>query len=213
MHVQQSKILSWIVAIGFAMVLGLPSGGTVFAQGKVDICHFQEDKDSWKLISIGGPALDHHLTQHDDALPGGNTISTGTLLDADCVAVTVSCPCFSVGDIVQIFSDIRELADGVVTETCALGATNDLPGTDIDVVRTTAEPALDDTLAFAEAGPVCVSTTDGVCTQLEKQCRLTKFVLDVPDPQIDVRSLTDEEIAVCKTRIQSAAEIMGIQCN
>ncbi len=129
------------------------------------------------------------------------------------VPVEVTCPCFSVGDIIQVFSDIRELADGAVTETCSLGITGGLPGTDLDQVRTEAEPVLDDTFAFASAGPICISQLNGICTNLEKKCRISKFVFDVPDPFIDVRSLTDEEIAVCKADIRSAAEEMNIQCN
>jgi hypothetical protein len=59
----------------------------------VDICHFQPGKGTWKLLSVGSPASDAHLQNHDDALPGGATTQTGTVLDADCVEVPVTCPC------------------------------------------------------------------------------------------------------------------------
>jgi hypothetical protein len=64
---------------------------------KVDICHFQPENGSWKLLSVGQSSVDAHFKNHDDAIPGGTTSQTGTPLDADCNEVTVVCPCdFSV---------------------------------------------------------------------------------------------------------------------
>ena len=82
------------IMIVCALVLGFVSLGSVSAENnRVDICHFQEESGSWKLLSVGQPAAGAHLEQHDDALPGGTTSQTGTVMDADCEEVTATCPC------------------------------------------------------------------------------------------------------------------------
>ena len=91
MRPRQSQCLIWTVLIAYAVLLGLLSARPVFAGGKTDICHFQPGKGTWKLLSVGSPALDSHLENHDDALPGGTTTQTDTVLDEECVVVT--CPC------------------------------------------------------------------------------------------------------------------------
>jgi hypothetical protein len=88
-----------------ALILGFASLGSVSAaDNKVDICHFQERNDSWKLITVRERAVEGHLENHDDALPGKTTSQTGTVLDANCVEVT--CPCdFSLSAGESIFSE------------------------------------------------------------------------------------------------------------
>ena len=82
------------IMIVCALVLGVVSLGSVSARNnKMDICHYQEENDGWKLLSVGQPAAGAHLEHHDDALPGGTTSQTGTVLDADCEVVEVICPC------------------------------------------------------------------------------------------------------------------------
>jgi hypothetical protein len=79
------------IMVACALVLGFASLGSVSAgNDKVDICHYEENK-GWKLLSVGQPAAGAHLEQHDDALPGGTTSQTGTVLDKECVEIT--CPC------------------------------------------------------------------------------------------------------------------------
>jgi hypothetical protein len=90
-HLSKSRVWSGIVVC--AAVLGLTRVGPVHAKENVEICHFQPGKGSWKLLSVGQSAVDAHLRNHDDALPGGTTSQTGTRLNADCVEVTVTCPC------------------------------------------------------------------------------------------------------------------------
>ena len=63
----------------------------------VGICHFDLDYGVWKLISISGKAVNKHFTNHDDGLPGGETLGTTTLLDDRCEpqpADTLECPCW-----------------------------------------------------------------------------------------------------------------------
>jgi hypothetical protein len=79
--------------LAWAFLFAVANAGTVSAGGKVDICHFQPDEGTWKRLSVGGNASASHLEKHDDALPGGTTTRTGTALDAECVKVTVTCPC------------------------------------------------------------------------------------------------------------------------
>ena len=87
MRSRQWRCNTWTILIVFAVELGLASAGTVFAGDAVDICHFQEESDSWKILSVGQPAIRAHLENHDDAKPGGTTTHTGTLLDANCIPV------------------------------------------------------------------------------------------------------------------------------
>jgi hypothetical protein len=91
MRIRLSKSIAWSGVVICAVVLGLASGGAVHATEKVEICHFQRGQGSWKLLSVGQSAVDAHLKNHDDAIPGGTTSQTGTMLDEDCTVVT--CPC------------------------------------------------------------------------------------------------------------------------
>jgi hypothetical protein len=93
MRLRMPKSRVWSGLVVCAAVLGLTSFGPVHAADKVDICHFQPEQGSWKLLSVGQPAAEAHLRNHDDALPGGTTSQTGTVLDAECVEVVVTCPC------------------------------------------------------------------------------------------------------------------------
>lgn len=91
------------IMIACAIVLGVVSLGSVSAgNDKLDICHFQEENDSWKLLSLPQLAAAAHLEHHDDALPGGTTPQTGTVLDADCEEVEITCPCATVGTAVEL---------------------------------------------------------------------------------------------------------------
>ena len=43
----------WTIVIVYAFMLGFASLGSVSAENnRVDICHFQEENDSWKLLSL-----------------------------------------------------------------------------------------------------------------------------------------------------------------
>ena len=54
------------VMIICALVLGFENlGGVSAAANKVGIYHFQEENNSWKLISVRQPAATHHLEDHD----------------------------------------------------------------------------------------------------------------------------------------------------
>jgi hypothetical protein len=84
MRIRLSKSRVWSGIFVCGAVLGVTSLGIVHATDKVDICHFQPGQGSWNLLSVDQSAADAHLKNHDDALPGGTTSQTGTLLDADC---------------------------------------------------------------------------------------------------------------------------------
>ena len=182
------------------------------AGSHLSICHYQPDNNGWKQLTIGSPAVAKHLTNHDDALPGGTTTQSGLQLDADCAPVFTSCPCFSVEDATQALGDTREIAGGAVTETCLTGRTNGLPGTDLDSVRTDALAPLDDTFAMALAGPICVGSLNGVCFVMQQKCRLSKYVDGEREIFIENDYLTVEEIAACKTNVGIVAAEMGILC-
>jgi hypothetical protein len=82
------------IMIACAFMFGFVSLGSVSAgDNKVDICHFQEESNSWKLISVSQIAAAKLLENHDDAIPGGTTAQTGTVLDAGCEVIEITCPC------------------------------------------------------------------------------------------------------------------------
>jgi hypothetical protein len=90
----QAKSVLWAGVVVCAVVLGFTSLDSVSAKNnKVDICHYQEENDRWKLLSLPQPAAAAHLEHHDDAIPSGTTAQTQTVLDADCEPVEVICPC------------------------------------------------------------------------------------------------------------------------
>jgi hypothetical protein len=81
---------------------------------------------------VGQPSAGAHLEHHDDALPGGTTSQTGTVLDAECEEVKANCPCdFKIipqtteywlpGDPIH-FHHIRDVVPEVIHpgELCAL---------------------------------------------------------------------------------------------
>jgi len=70
----------------YLLAVLLVSGGfaTVSAKGKTDICHFDKDSGTWKLIAVGNPAVAAHFRNHDDGYPGGTTEQSGTELDENC---------------------------------------------------------------------------------------------------------------------------------
>lgn len=70
-------------------------------QPKVDLCHFDETAGRWVMISVAEPAVRAHLTNHDDAKPGGTTSVTHTMLDENCEPVL--CPCYDTADVVALF--------------------------------------------------------------------------------------------------------------
>lgn len=67
------------------------SGGEpAVSAAKVEVCHYSEESMTFKLLSIGAPALDAHLA-HGDGLPGGPVPSTpGMKFDANCAAVAIA---------------------------------------------------------------------------------------------------------------------------
>jgi hypothetical protein len=73
-----------VASIALLWVVG--ASAAVAQKGKVDICHYQPETNSWKLLSVGSSAEGSHLGNHDDATPGGTTSQTGTQLTADCAA-------------------------------------------------------------------------------------------------------------------------------
>jgi hypothetical protein len=107
MRIRLSKSRVWSGLVVCAAVLGLTSFGPVHATDKVEICHFQPGQGSWKLLSVGQSAADAHLTNHDDALPGGTTSQTGTRLDATCQPVTARCPCWDATFIERTFAALQ----------------------------------------------------------------------------------------------------------
>ena len=75
-----------IVITMLLAVLSMPAFADV--QEKVDICHFDMDFGVWKLISISGNAVEPHFANHDDGLPGGETVGTFVQLDELCICDT-----------------------------------------------------------------------------------------------------------------------------
>jgi hypothetical protein len=64
------------------------SGGFVFDEdGKIAICHYQQDIGTWTLVKLSLEATLEHLDKHDDAVPGGVTAITKTQLDSNCKKV------------------------------------------------------------------------------------------------------------------------------
>ena len=72
------------------------AAGTLTASGdvtpsvpddKTAICHFQKDLGTWKVTMLSPKAFVSHLDKHDDAVPGGTTAITGTILNDQCKEV------------------------------------------------------------------------------------------------------------------------------
>ena len=62
---------------------------------KAEICHFDLDYGVWTLIIVSGNAVNKHFTNHDDGLPGSETLGTATLLDGECAPnAKLTCPCW-----------------------------------------------------------------------------------------------------------------------
>ena len=105
MQTRMAKPILWMGVVVCAVVLGVVNPGRVAAgNNKVDICHFQEENDSWKLLSLPQSSAAAHLEHHDDAIPGGTTAQSGTDLDAECVKVAVTCPCGNASNIVSSYN-------------------------------------------------------------------------------------------------------------
>jgi len=82
---------------------------------KSPVCHFQEDAGTWRLTLLPSKAASSHLAKHDDAVPGGTTAMTSTVLDEACQPVVASCPCFKTDSLVALFDPgepFRPLAAG-----------------------------------------------------------------------------------------------------
>jgi hypothetical protein len=60
-------------------------GGFVYDEnGKIAVCHYQQDIGTWTLVKLSLEATLEHLAKHDDAVPGGLTAITKTRLDHEC---------------------------------------------------------------------------------------------------------------------------------
>lgn len=67
-------------------------GGIPAKADKVDICHFDEDTGTFSVINISGNAVDKHIANHGDKIPGGGE------LDENCEPVdepVEECPCWT----------------------------------------------------------------------------------------------------------------------
>jgi hypothetical protein len=165
------------------------------AAEKVDICHFQPGQGSWKLLSVGQPAADAHFKNHDDAIPGGTTSQTGTLLDANCQPVTARCPCFDAALIERTFAALQIPTAELV---CQL-----TPGPGLRIVR--------DPLRFSPIDPNFLATLSGPgpafcfaqCTTCVSQLNIQVFEGDV---------VTETDILACESEIRRAAGDLGVQC-
>ena len=63
-------------------------------QEKVAVCHYDDETDSYELISVGAPAYDAHLRNHPDGVPGGEVPEadvTSTFGD-DCEVIPAALP-------------------------------------------------------------------------------------------------------------------------
>jgi hypothetical protein len=95
-----------VLAVGVSIACGGQStptapeeqfaGGTAAAttkrggQPKVDICHFDKDSGTWKLLNIAAPAVEAHATHHRDGVPFGEVPdSPGNIFDGDCIPVSL----------------------------------------------------------------------------------------------------------------------------
>lgn len=189
MCIRMSKTILLPGVFVCAVVLGLVSLDSVSARNnKVNICHYQEGNDSWKLISVGQPAAGAHLQNHDDALPGGTTSKTGTMLDADCEEVTVICPCWNTDEVVAAFATWESIPnDAPIGPTC-------LPF----VIRASESTRVGNGLPLlrAEAGVI----------EGENAC---EFELIGDPEQVLLRVfrnvITDEEVRVCQDELATAA--------
>jgi len=179
------------LVIACAFVLGVGSLGSVsVAANKVDICHFKENKGIWQLTTVNAKAVDDHLEDHDDALPGGTTSQTSTVLDADCVEVT--CPCSdafgSPVEVHEIF--LAQEFDGVpVTTNCNFQQKPAVYRRD-DVGRCCDAPPTFNYYVFNNA-------EDWYCVVELRDHQSTILIND------DIHGLTDLEVAACHEDIRS----------
>jgi hypothetical protein len=159
----------------------------------VDICHFQEETDSWKLLSLPQPVVAAHLENHDDALPGGTTSQTGTLLDANCQPMTAMCPCFDASLIVETFAEVQM---PVANTFCQL-----TPGPGLRIIG----------LVGITIDPSFVSHLNGPSPALcNAQCQACQPPFNV---RVDEGSVvTEADILACESEICQAADRLGVPC-
>jgi hypothetical protein len=99
---------------------GTPGGATSSTPNaaggvtRIDVCHFDADTGGWSKISVPEQAVQAHLAQHNDALPGSTT-PDGTALDASCSPL--GCPCYDTASLVALFQPGEPARD----LTCGFG--------------------------------------------------------------------------------------------
>jgi len=100
-HIQMSFVL---LAVSFFL-----AGSTAIFAKTVAICHYQPENEAWRLISINENALERHLANHDNAVPGGVTAKTRTRLDEACSPLReLACPCWAEEALRQAIADVKE---------------------------------------------------------------------------------------------------------
>ena len=64
-------------------------------QEKVAVCHYDDETDSYELLSVGAPALSAHLERHPDGVPGGEVpeAEVPSAFGDDCAVVPLKFTC------------------------------------------------------------------------------------------------------------------------
>ena len=82
-----SRIRPLLTTLALVLVAMLLTAAPLGAKpNKVDVCHL-DGNGTYRLITIAEPAVDSHLSNHGDALPGDDHPDPGYVFGDDCTAV------------------------------------------------------------------------------------------------------------------------------
>lgn len=95
-------------SIYLVLLISFITGSSVAVAGKQEVCHFQEDNNAWKKLSLPDPAVSGHLTNHpEDGVPFDGTFTDECTTEI-CPGTTVAGieGCWFLGELNQSCDDV-----------------------------------------------------------------------------------------------------------
>ena len=124
-------------------------------QDKVAVCHYDDEAGTYERIEVGAPALDAHLRNHPDGVPGGEVpeADAPSTFDDDC-AVVPDAP-----GTCSVEYGVDDQGRPTVTVTAVLTDESLFP---VDRALTTVSPGADLVQGSVFANPRFIRNEDGV---------------------------------------------------